>query len=269
MSLAPELADFIRRMPKAELHVHLEGSIRAETLLELAARRGVNLPADDVDGLERWLEFRDFDHFLEVYLTISRCLRDPEDFQLATRDFLEDQAAQNIRYTEAHFTISTHVANGANADEVAHALAETISQAEHELDVHLRWIPDIVRNMEHSRADQTLEWALGNRDRFVVALGLAGKEDWPARPFAAHFEAAAAEGLHRAVHAGEQTGAGAVREALEICCAERIGHGIRSVEDPSLLETLRERRVPLEISPTSNISLGLVPDLEEHPVRQI
>ena len=265
----PELTDFIRRMPKVELHVHLEGAIRAPTLLRLAARRGVDLPANDVQGLERWLEFRDFHHFLEIYLTISRCLRDPEDFQLVAKAFLEEQARQNIRYSEAHFTISTHVANGANPGEVAEALAETVVEGERNLGVAVRWIPDIVRNVEPARADQTLEWALEHRDRFVVALGLSGKEDYSSLPFREHFAAAEAEGLHRTVHAGEQTGAEAVWDALESCAAERIGHGIRSVDDPELLDVLCQRGIPLEVSPTSNVRLGLAPSLAEHPLRQL
>lgn len=261
-----ERSEFIRRMPKAELHVHLEGSIGARTLLELAARRGVELPARDVPGIESWLNFRDFDHFLEIYLTISRCLRDPEDFQLATAAFLEERARENILYTEAHFTISTHVANGANGSEVAEALAETVAAGEKDLGVRLRWIPDIVRNVDFGRADQTLEWALDHRDKYVVGLGLSGKESHPAQPFREHFAVAEKEGLHRTVHAGEQSGAAAIWDALEHCRAERIGHGIRSVEDPKLLDVLRERKIPLEVCPTSNLRLGLVPSLEEHPV---
>ncbi len=262
-------SEFVRQMPKAELHVHFEGSIGAPTILELAARRKIDLPARDEQGIERWLDFRDFDHFLEIYLTISRCLRDPEDFQLAAEAFLQERARENILYTEAHFTISTHVANGANADEVADALAETVTAGEKNLGVRLRWIPDIVRNVNYGRADQTLEWALDHRDRYVVALGLSGKESHPAQPFREHFAVAAREGLHRTVHAGEQTGPDAVWDALEHCGAERIGHGIRSVEDPHLMELLRERSIPLEISPTSNVRLGLVASLEDHPVREL
>ena len=261
-----ERSEFIRRMPKAELHVHLEGSIRAPTLLELAARRNVELPARDVAGIERWLTFRDFDHFLEIYLTISRCLRNPEDFQLATAAFLEERARENILYTEAHLTISTHVANGANGDEIAEALAETVAAGEKDLGVRLRWIADIVRNVDFGRADQTLEWALDHLDKYVVGLGLSGKESHPAQPFREHFAVAETEGLHRTVHAGEQSGAAAIWDALEHCGAERIGHGIRSVEDPRLLDVLRERKIPLEVCPTSNLRLGLVPSLEEHPV---
>lgn len=264
-----ERSDFIRRMPKAELHVHLEGAIGPRTLLDLARRRRVDLPASDVEGIERWFAFRDFDQFLEIYLTVSRCLRDPEDFQLAARSFLEDRARQNILYTEAHFTISTHVANGANPGEVADALAETVSAGEREHGVVLRWIPDIVRNVDYERADQTLEWALEHRDKHVVALGLAGKEESSAQPFREHFALASEAGLRRTVHAGEQCGPEAIWEALEACGAERIGHGFRSIEDPRLVEVLVDRQLPLEVCPTSNVALGLVPALEDHPLGRL
>lgn len=256
-------------MPKVELHVHLEGSIRASTLIQLAKHRGVDLPASDEEGLNRWFDFRDFDQFLEVYLTISRCLRDPEDFQVATRAFLEERARENVLYSEVYLTISTHVANGANAQEVADALAETIRESERDLGVTLRWIPDIVRNVEFARADQTLEWALENRDRYVVALGLSGKEDYPSQPFSEHFQVAAQEGLHRAIHAGEQAGPKSIWGALDWCGAERIGHGFRSIEDAALVEALVEREIPLEISPTSNVRLKYVSSIDEHPVKAL
>jgi len=155
---------FLQRMPKVELHVHLEGSMRPRVLLELARRNGVELPANDEEGLRRWFQFRDFPHFVEVYLACSRVLRAPEDFQLLARDFLESQAEQNVVYTEAHFTISTHIANGANGGEVLDALEEVIGEGE-KRGIRLRLIPDIVRNIGPEAADLTLEWALAGRGR--------------------------------------------------------------------------------------------------------
>ena len=100
------------RMPKVELHVHLEGTFRPATLLSLAQKNRINLPADDVDGIRRWFRFKDFEHFVEIYVTCSRCLRDPEDFHVLALDFLAEQAIQNVLYSEVHFTISTHLWNG-------------------------------------------------------------------------------------------------------------------------------------------------------------
>lgn len=260
------IESFIERLPKAELHLHLEGAIRPPVLLRLARRRGVSLPADDVAGLERWFAFRDFEHFVEIYLTISRCLRDPEDFQLVAEDVLSEQARQRVVYTEAHFTISTHVANGVNGEEVADALAETLHEAPRRFGVELRLIPDIVRNQPRERADVTLEWALAGRSRGVVALGLAGIERYPAAPFAEHFNAARDAGLACVAHAGEQEGPESIRETLESCAPRRLGHGIRAVDDPALVAELAAGDVPLEICPTSNVRLGLAPSIAEHPV---
>lgn len=260
------IEDFVLRMPKAEIHVHLEGSMRPAVLLELARRNGVALPADDEAGLARWFRFRNFEHFVQVYLTCSKVLRNPEDFQLLATDFLTEQARQNIVYTEAHFTIGTHLSNGANGDEVLAALEEAIRAGEERLGVRLRLIPDIVRNVP-ALADRTLEWALAARDRGVgVALGLSGSEArFPSEPFREHFAAAAREGLHRVAHAGEHAGPASIRSVLDACGAERIGHGVRAVEDPALMAELAERGIPLEVCPSSNVCLGVVPDLAHHP----
>jgi adenosine deaminase len=267
------LERFLLRMPKVELHVHLEGAMRPAVLLALARRNGVELPADDEAGLARWFRFRDFEHFVQVYLTCSRALKNPEDFQLLAADFLEQQALQNIVYTEAHFTIGTHLGPlghaGANGGEILAALEEAIREGEARHGVRLRLIPDIVRNVP-GQADQTLEWALAGRGRGVVALGLSGSESrFPNEPFREHFATAAREGLHCVAHAGEHAGPASIRSVLEVCGAERIGHGVRAVEDPELVAELRERGIPLEVCPSSNVCLGVVPDLESHPFERL
>jgi adenosine deaminase len=258
---------FLLRLPKVELHVHLEGAMRPAVLLELARRNGIELPAQDETGLKRWFRFTDFDHFVQVYLACSRALHRPEDFQLLVLDLLAEQAYQNVLYTEAHFTISTHLANGANGDEVLAALAEAIAEGERRYGVTLRLIPDIVRNVGVEPADRTLDWALaGQRRGVVAALGLSGTESrFPNEPFREHFAAAEREGLHRVAHAGEHAGPESIRSVLAVCGAERIGHGVRAVEDPTLVAELRERQVPLEVCPTSNLCLGVAPDLASHP----
>lgn len=263
--IAEHLHKFIQNMPKVELHVHLEGSIRPQTLLELAKRRGVTLPASDVQGLREWFQFRDFQHFVEIYLACSRCLRDPEDFQLIVGDFIEEQARQNVLYSEVHFTISTHIWNGVNAEEVADAMWEEVLRGEKRHAVGIRWIPDIVRNVECERADATLEWALDNRRRGVVALGLSGIEASPDTPFGEHFEVAEKEGLHRVAHAGEIEGPECIRSVLEVCRPERIGHGIQVLEDEELVAELAARQLPIEVCPTSNVCLAGVPSVAQHP----
>jgi len=260
-----ELEAFVRRMPKVELHIHLEGSIQPRTLLRLAERRGVSLPATDEQGLREWFDFRDFEQFVQIYLTCCECLRDPEDFQLVARELLAEQSRQNVLCFEAHLTIGTHLANGVNGGEVADALGEVIREGEQKLGIRMRLIPDIVRNLGPSRADQTLEWALDHRQHGVVALGLSGFESESDDPFAEHFQVAAKEALGRVAHAGEHAGPESIRSVLEVCGVERVGHGISAVEDPELMEKLCRDDIPLEVCPTSNIRLGAVADLPSHP----
>lgn len=261
---------FVLRIPKIELHVHLEGAIRPAVLLELARRNGVALPAADEAGLKRWFRFRDFEHFVQVYLTCSRALRQPEDFHLLALDFLTEQAMQNVVYSEVHFTISTHLTNlgglGGDGEGIRQALEEAVREAERRHGVTARWIPDIVRNVGVEPADRTLEWALAGREQGVVALGLSGSEArFGCEPFREHFETARREGLHRVAHAGEHAGPDSVRAVLDVCAPERIGHGVRASEGPALVADLAARGIPLEVCPASNVRLGVYPSLADHP----
>jgi aminodeoxyfutalosine deaminase len=265
MSERSSLRHFVEQLPKAELHVHLEGSMRPELLLELARKRGVSLPADDISGLRRWFQFRDYAHFLEIYLTCSSCLREPEDFQALVADFAAQQSAQNIVYSEVHFTISTHVGHGVSGVDIAQALGESLINAEEKNGVRIRLIPDIVRNISPKAADVTIDWALTHREVGVVALGIAGMEGASVAPFSEHFVAARDAGLHTTAHAGEQCGPESIHEVLDVCQPERIGHGISAIEDPTLLRRLAAERIPLEVCPTSNVRLGYADSVARHP----
>ncbi|HZF09095.1 MAG TPA: adenosine deaminase [Thermoanaerobaculia bacterium] len=257
---------FLLRMPKVELHVHLEGTMRPAILLELARRNHIDLPARDEAGLKRWFRFQDFEHFVQIYLTCSSALRNPEDFELLVLDFLAEQAYQKVAYCEAHFTIGTHVMAGRDGDEIREALAAAIAEGERRYGVVLRLIPDIVRNVGPAVADVTLEWALAGREKGVVALGLSGSESrFGSEPFRPHFEAAEEAGLHRVAHAGEHAGPAAIRGVLADCHPERIGHGVRAIEDPSLVAELARLQMPLEVSPSSNVALKVFPSLAAHP----
>ncbi|HXU44267.1 MAG TPA: adenosine deaminase [Thermoanaerobaculia bacterium] len=260
------LERFVLAMPKVELHLHLEGAMRPGVLFDLARRNRVELPAADEAGLQDWFRFRDFPHFVDVYLTCSRCLAAPEDFKLLAADVLAEQARQNVVYTEAHFTISTHIGNGADGEAVRAALEEAVVEAERAAGVTLRFIPDIVRNVGLVSADRTLEWALGDRTGRVAAIGLAGIEKgFPNEPFREHFEAARRAGLGVVAHAGEHGGPDSIRSTLDVAAPDRLDHGVRAVEDPDLLADLVRSRIPLDVCPSSNVCLGVVPDLASHP----
>ena len=273
------LHEFAQAMPKVELHVHLEGAIEPATVLKLARRRNLPLPAEDEAGLREWYRFRDFIHFIQVYLTIQNLLRSPDDFELITYDFGREMARQNIRYAEVTFTPYTHLwqNKGVEPDDMIEGLEAGRLAAARDFGVEIAWVLDIPRNLSFdgdrytaAASDPTVEMALAWRERGVVALGLGGNEAGaPPEPFAHAFEAARAGGLHSVPHAGELMGPESVWGALRALGAERIGHGVRSIEDPDLIDYLVEHQIPLEVNPTSNICLGVYPDFASHPLRRL
>ena len=267
------LTEFIRAMPKVELHVHLEGSIQPATLLELAQRNQVELPATTKAGLKEWYTFHDFAHFIEIYLAISQCLCTPDDLELIAREFLRGQATQNIRYSEVTFTPYTHYSFNrhlAFADQLA-AINRARAWAKSELGVTMGMVPDISRNVqpvEHSLL--VAEWAISGKDHGIVAFGLGGPEPgYPPELFEAAFTKAREAGLPGVPHAGETVGPQSVWGALQSLHAVRLGHGVRCLEDPQLVAYLREKQIPLEVCPTSNICLGVAPSLAEHPLPKL
>lgn len=284
--LTPDLQEFIRAMPKAEVHIHLEGSIAPETVLELARRnrRLENLPASDVDGLRRWYTFTDFSHFVTVYVAIMGMLQKPEDFALVVYEHGADMARQNIRYREVTFTPYLHLGweqKGLSIPELLDGINEGRERARKEFGVEMRWVFDVPRNANFpdpasaanynpEPSDLTLEVALAGRARGVVGFGLGGYEvNCPPEPFAHVFAPAKAAGLLSVPHAGETEGPASVWGALNDLEADRIGHGVRAIEDPALLDELKRRGIPLEVNPTSNIALRVYPDYAAHPFRRL
>ena len=265
-----ELSEFAQRMPKAELHVHLEGSILPRTLLILAQRNHVSLPADDNAGLTKLYRFRNFDQFLETYMLITRCLRTPEDYRLIAYEYGSECARQNIRYAEVTFTILTNTRlTNLSWQEILQGLNAGREQARIDFGVWWQWIFDIVRNLPDTQ-EPVLDIALAAQEFGVVALGLGGTEaGFPPELFVDTFARAEREHLHRVPHAGEISGPQSVWMAIKLLHAERIGHGVRSIEDPSLVEFLRSSSLPLEICPTSNICLKVYPNYAHHPLRKL
>jgi adenosine deaminase len=257
-------------MPKAELHIHLEGAIEPATLLRLAERNRVALPADTVEGLQSWFTFSNFAHFVDIYLAIQSCLRSADDFSLIVYELGADMARQNIRYREATVTPYTHLLQdkGLAAEDIIAGLEDGRRRARRDFGVELRWILDIHRNLDMpATAEVTTQLVLDWADRGVVALGLGGNEATaPSAPFAPYFERIKAAGLASAPHAGEIAGPQSVWSALRDLQADRIGHGVRSIEDPHLLAVLHERQIPLEVNPTSNICLGVYRSFQQHPI---
>ncbi|MEN8143460.1 MAG: adenosine deaminase [Gemmatimonadota bacterium] len=265
------LERFIRAMPKVELHVHLEGAIRPETLLVLARRNRVELPASDAEALRRWYTFRDFPHFIEIYLTLVQCLQTPEDIELIATEFLEQQASQNIKHTEITYTCFTQKLNhGMSYDVQLEALNRAAAYAEREWGVTMSYTIDYARHMAPEDFVGVAEWAVTRQASGVSALGLGGPEvGFPPELFTEAFDIARRHGLRSAPHAGETMGAASVRGCVEALHADRIGHGVRCLEDPRLVSRLRESQIPLEVCPSSNVCLGISPTMKAHPLPRL
>ncbi|OQA94330.1 MAG: Aminodeoxyfutalosine deaminase [Chloroflexi bacterium ADurb.Bin222] len=266
-----ELESFITQMPKVELHVHLEGSVQPGTLLKLAERHQVPLPADTVEGLREWYTFRDFDHFIEIYMTISRCLRTAEDIELIAREFLAGQAAQNIVYSEVTFTpYNQFMNNGLGFHEQIDAVNRAREWGERALGVRMGIIMDIPRIITPAEGDTVASWMLERYGDGLIALGLGGPEIGnPPQKYRSAFDRVRAAGIPCILHAGETAGAESIWEALTVAGSRRIGHGVRAIEDPALMAHLREQQIPLEVCPSSNICLKVFPSLVEHSLPQL
>jgi adenosine deaminase/aminodeoxyfutalosine deaminase len=252
------MQDFAAQLPKAELHLHLEGSVDAETLHELD-------PATPLEELRALYRYPDFNAFLKTFGAVVTRLARPEDYALVTRRLLERLAAQNVRYAEIIIAAGVVLWKKQEFGPVFDA----IHDAAHGSPVEVRWILDAVRQFGVEPAWDVARLAAARQDRGVVAIGIGGSEErGPAEWFKDVFAFAKSAGLHLTAHAGESGGPESVWEAL-VLGAERIGHGIAAVRDPELLRHLRDRDIPLEISITSNLVTGVVARLEDHPIRAL
>jgi aminodeoxyfutalosine deaminase len=268
-------AAFIRHLPKAELHVHHVGSASARIVSELATRHPGTVPSD-LDELRKFYEFRDFAHFIEVYLAVVALIRTPEDIHYLTYEIAREMATEEgLRYAELTCTPYTSVRpdparsfDGMPIEGYTEAIEAARVEAERDFGLVLRWIYDIPGEFGLPAADGTLDFALNHRPEGLVGFGLGGPELGVPRPqFQPHFEQAVAAGLHSVPHAGETTGPQTVWDSLTLLRAERIGHGTSSAQDPALLRHLAETGVPLEVCPSSNIATRAVSTLDEHPIR--
>lgn len=269
--ISSSLESFIRAMPKVELHVHLEGSIRPETLLRLARRNRVSLPHHTFQELRQWYKFRDFPHFVEIYVKISRCLKTADDIELIAREFLQGQAEQNIQYSEPTYTAYTIYQHcGIPFAEQFAALNRARVWAERELGVTMNVIVDIAREVKPEIGMITAGQVIENYGSGIGALGLGGYEiGHPPEKFRDSFDRVNAAGIPCILHAGETGGADSIWGALRIAHSRRIGHGVRCLEEDTLVEYLRAEQIPLEVCPTSNVCLGIAPSIAQHPIQTL
>jgi len=264
------MAEILARMPKAELHVHLEGTIAPETLWAMAVRNHVSLPVGTLEELRALYAFESFDKFLQLWLVMCGCLRRAEDYEQLADAFLEGCQAQNIRYVEAHFTPYNHERFGFGGRRALGIVARRLEAAEAGGGPVVRLITDIPSECVPESGPYTAALLEDLADPMVVAIGLGGPEEgFPRRLVAPYFDRARRAGYPAVAHAGETAGADHVRQAVLELHARRVQHGVRAVEDEATVRLLAERDVCCDVALTSNRFLTVYRDLATHPLRRL
>jgi aminodeoxyfutalosine deaminase len=257
---------FVRGLPKAELHVHLQGAASVPTVLELARRHpSVGVPTDEA-RLRDFYSFTDFAHFIEVYISVNRLVRTAEDVQALVTGLGRDLAQVRVRYAEVTVTPDSHLQMGIAPDAVAEALRRGRAEVLAEHGVELAWIFDIPGELGLESGVRTIDWVARHRPEHSVAFGLGGPEvGVPRDQFGPVFRRARELGLRCVPHAGETTGPQTIRDSIELLGADRIGHGISAAQDAALMSELVDRGIVLEVCPTSNVRTRAVPTIDAHP----
>jgi aminodeoxyfutalosine deaminase len=251
--LEPPTPPTIDTLPKAELRLHLEGSIRPEVAAELAARHGVNVSAEEVRQRYR---YQNFLGFIEAFKWVTSFLRGPQDFALLAADVAEQLLQQNVVYAEITLSVGVMILRGQNPQDNFEAIVSTMEHYESR-GLQAKWIFDAVRQFGPEPAMEVVEWAHRCASPKLVAFGIGGDElSIRTADFRGVYLKAAGYGLRRLIHAGEVGGPETIRESIDLLGVERIGHGIAAIHDPALMELLAERRIPLEVCPVSNVVTG-------------
>jgi adenosine deaminase len=266
---ADRLPELLRRMPKAELHVHIEGTLEPELIFALARRNQVQLPYESVEDLRRAYAFSNLQSFLDIYYAGASVLRLEQDFEDMARAYLERAAADNVVHAEIFFDPQTHTARGVRMETVINGLHRACERARLEQGVNASLILCFLRHLSEQEAFETLEQALPWRDKFI-GVGLDSSEvGHPPEKFARVFARCRELGLHLVAHAGEEGPPEYVWTALDLLKVERIDHGVQSAKDPALMRRLAQDGIALTVCPLSNLKLRVFPDLAAHNIGQL
>ncbi len=256
--------------PKIELHVHLEGAVRPRELFEIASRNHFALPAQDEAELAQLYRFRDFEHFIDLWMMTTPALQKERDFRQVVVAYAKEAASHGAVYIEGIFTPVERVSEGASWDEVFSGFCDGADEGKERFGVEIRLTTDTPRNLGLDAAMETARYAIKYRDRGIVGMGLGGPEaSFPPDPFEKAFRMAKDAGLASVPHAGEAAGPESIRGAIEILRADRIRHGIRVVEDEGLLLELVARSIVCDVCPVSNLRTRVVDSVDSHPLRHM
>lgn len=267
------LRHFIQQLPKAELHVHIEGTLEPELLFELAARNGIALDYDSVQALRNAYQFDSLQSFLDLYYAGARVLRTETDFYDMTWAYLERAHADGVVHTEVMFDPQTHLEHGVPLDTVFSGISRALEKAEQDLGISSYMIMCFLRHLPEADAFRILDMALPLRQHYQdqwIAVGLdSAEQNNPPEKFAGVFRRCKELGFRRVAHAGEEGPASYVQSALDVLQVERIDHGVRSEDDPELMQRIIDMGIPLTVCPLSNLKLGVFNDLSEHNVARL
>ncbi|WP_319420151.1 adenosine deaminase [Pleurocapsa sp. FMAR1] len=260
---------FIQDLPKAELHLHIEGTLEPEMMFELAQRNNIDLPYKSVSEVKEAYNFEDLQSFLDIYYQGSQVLQQEQDFYDLTWAYLQKANRQNVRHTEIFFDPQSHTDRGIEFTTVYQGIYRALQDGKTQLGISSQLILSFLRHLSAEQAFATLEQALAYRDT-IVAVGLdSAEQNNPPSKFKEVFDKAQAEGFLTVAHAGEEGPPEYIWEAINLLNVSRIDHGVRSLEDPKLLDYLVDRQVPLTVCPLSNVELKVFDSMTEHNLKQL
>ncbi len=263
------MKSFIEGLPKAELHIHIEGSLEPELMFELAARNNISLPFGSIEEVRKAYNFSDLQSFLNIYYAGAGVLINEQDFYDMTWAYLKKAHAQNVRHTEIFFDPQTHTNRGVPFETVINGVHAALVDAEHELELSSKLIMCFLRHLSAAAATETLEQALPFKD-LIVAVGLDSSEvGHPPQKFTPVFDQARALGFRTVAHAGEEGPPEYIWQALDLLKVSRIDHGVRCVEDTRLVERLAAEQTPLTVCPLSNVKLRVFDSMEQHNLKEL